>query len=110
MNNNSDFKILVVKKDGMLFCRVVYQNPYFPKAAWETQGLTRHVESVTMPEVRLNESELWNGDGDMLFMRGYNKTKDHTTMRVFPHDRARALKFFEDINKRYINTCLVNQE
>jgi hypothetical protein len=61
---------------------------------------------VTMPEVRLNESELWNGDGDMLFMRGYNKTKDHVWQRVQIGYTDRALNFFKDINKKY---SLINQ-
>jgi hypothetical protein len=72
MNNNLDFKMLVVRKDNQLHYRIVYQKLDVPTTKWQEQILRRAVESVTMPEVRLCETDTPPYDnGDMLFVRGY---------------------------------------
>lgn len=108
MNNNLDFKILVVKKDNQLHYRVVYQKLDVPTTKWKEQDLQRAVESVTMPEVRLCEAHSAPYDnGDMLFVRGYEKSNDHVWQRVHIYHTDRALNFFKDINKKY---SLINQQ
>ena len=107
MNNNLDFKILVVKKDNQLHYRIVYQKPDVPTTKWQEQGLYRKVESITMPEVRLCETDIPPYDnGDILFVRGYEKSNDHVYQRVHICHTDRALNFFKDINKEY---SLINQ-
>jgi hypothetical protein len=107
MNNNLDFKMLVVKKDNQLHYRIVYQNLDVPTTKWEEQGLQRAVESVSMPEVRLHEAYTPPYDnGDMLFVRGYNNTYNHIYQCVGVSRTDRALNFFKDINKKY---SLINQ-
>ena len=99
--------MLVVKKDNQLHYRIVYQNLDVPTTKWEEQGLQRAVDSVTMPEVRLHEAHTPPYDnGDMLFVRGYEKTNDHIYQCVGVSRTDRALNFFKDINKKY---SLINQ-
>jgi len=107
MNNNLDFKMLVVRKDNQLHYRIVYQNLDVPTTKWKEQDLQRAVESVSMPEVRLHEGHTPPYDnGDMLFVRGYDKTNDHLLQCVRICDTHRALNLFKDINKKY---SLINQ-
>lgn len=107
MNNNLDFKMLVVKKDNQLHYRIVHQNLDVPTTEWKEQGLQRAVESAIMPQVRLHETYTPPYDnGDILFVRGYDKTKDHAYQCVQISHTDRALNFFKDVNKKY---SLINQ-
>lgn len=99
--------MLVVKKDNQLHYRIVYQNLDVPTTNWEEQGLQRAVESVTMPEVRLHEAHTPPYvNGDMLFVRGYEKENNHVCRCIGVSHTDRALNFFKDINKKY---SLINQ-
>lgn len=99
--------MLVVRKDNQLHYRIVYQNLDVPTTRWEEHNLRRKIESVTMPEVRLCETDTPPySNGDMLFVRGHAKENDHVYQRVEIGYTDRALILFKDINKKY---SLINQ-